>query len=70
MFNMKKLSTGEPSTLGTYRSIALRLTKDEKSEVVNYFDQLIEETENGGEEVVTENETRMMIKISRMIHLK
>lgn len=67
---MKKLSTGEPSTLGTYRNIALRLTKDEESEVVKHFDQLIEKAKNGGEEVVTENETRMMIKISRMIHLK
>lgn len=65
---MQKLSTGEPSTLGTYRNIALKLSENDQSEAVKYFDQQIAEAEKGAEEEVTENETRMMIKISRMIH--
>lgn len=66
---MKKLSTGQPSTLGTYRQIALQLSNgDSSSEAVQYFDRLIAEAVNGADEEVTENETRMMIKISRMLH--
>lgn len=67
---MNKLSTGQPSTLETYRSIALKLSGDEQSDAVKHFDQLIAEAPNGDQEEVTENETRMMIKISRLIHVK
>lgn len=67
---MRRLTTGEPSTLGTYRNIALRLTKDENSDVVKYFDELIANSPDGENEFVEENETRMMIKISRMIYVK
>lgn len=66
---MKRLTTGEPATLGTYRKIALQLTKDENSDAVKYFDQLIAESPNGENEEVEENETRMMIKISRLIYV-
>lgn len=69
-YKMRKLTTGEPSTLATYRKIALQLTKDEQSNAVKYFDQLIAETPNGENEMVEENETRMMIKISRLIYVQ
>lgn len=67
--NMKRLTTGEPATLGTYRNIAFRLTKDENSDAVKYFNQLITESPDGENHEVEENETRMMIKISRLIYL-
>jgi hypothetical protein len=67
---MKKLTTGEPSILKTYRGIALQLTKDENSVAVKHFDELIADAPDGENQIVEENETRMMIKISRLIYLK
>lgn len=67
---MKRLTTGEPATLGTYRKIALQLTKDENADAVKHFDELIASAPNGEDEEVEENETRMMIKISRLIYVQ
>ena len=56
-----KISTGEPSTLGTYRKIALALSGDENSPAVKFFDAKI--AEQGENEVVVADESQVMALI-------
>jgi len=65
---MKKISTGEPSTLATYRMIALVLCGgDKESEVVKFFDSKIQESPNGPDEEVIADERQMIYLIMSMI---
>jgi hypothetical protein len=53
------LSTGEPSTLGTYRKIAVALT-GEDSKAVKYFDKKIAESPHGADEEVIAAESQVI----------
>ena len=64
---MKLISTGQPSTLGTYRQIASFLSQDDNSEVIKYFDKKIKESPNGENEEVIADETQMMLLIVNML---
>lgn len=65
--NVPKISTGAPSTLATYRSIALALTGSEKSKAVQFFDKKIAESSGGEHSVVIQQESQMMTFIAQMI---
>ena len=54
---ISKLSTGMPSTLGTYRKIAKVLFS---SKAVDFLDRKISESPNGEDEEVLANETQMI----------
>jgi hypothetical protein len=60
---MNKISTGEPSTLGTYRRIALRLFGEE-SKAVRFFDAKI--TEQGEDEEVLSDERQVILLINQL----
>lgn len=60
-----KISTGEPSTLGTYRKIALALSGDENSKAVQFFDKKI--AEQGEDEAVIAAESQVLYLISSML---
>lgn len=64
---METISTGEPNTLGTYRSIAMALSGDENSKVVRFFDDKIAESPNGAEEKVIAAESQVMYLIGTML---
>jgi hypothetical protein len=58
------ISTGEPSTLKTYRKIALALSSgNEKSAAVKFFDGKIKSSPHGENERVLAAESRMMYLI-------
>ena len=60
------ISTGEPSTLKTYRKIALVLSGgDETSKAVKFFDDKI--AVQGEDEVMIQAESQMMYLIMNMI---
>ena len=60
------ISTGEPSTLKTYRKIALVLSGgDETSKAVRFFDNKIDD--QGEDEVVIQAESQMMYLIANML---
>ena len=65
---MIKISTGEPSTLGTYRKIALSLS-DENSRAVKFFDEKIDNSPNGEDELVLADETQMLNIIIMLLQL-
>lgn len=65
--NVPKISTGAPSTLSTYRSIALALTGNEKSKAVQFFDKKINESSCGGHSIVAVHESQMMTMIKSLI---
>ena len=56
---MKKLSTGQPSTLGTYRDNTAALV-DEGNKALKYLDDLIDKSPNGREEEVLADEGQMV----------
>ena len=60
---MKTLSTGDASTLGTYKKLAKIFGK--KAE--DFIQQKIEDSPNGENEEVIADETQMMILLSSMI---
>ena len=64
---MITISTGEPSTLETYREIAWVLSGDEESEAVKFFDKKIAESPNGAQEVVVADERQMLYLIVSML---
>lgn len=64
---MKMLSDGSPSTLKTYRAIALTLSGDKNSKAVKFFDQKIAESPNGEDEVVLQHETQVLYLIGTML---
>lgn len=63
---MRKISTGEDSTLKTYRNIAYILSGFEESEATRFFDKKIAEAPNGENEEVIADETQMMYLIISM----
>ncbi len=63
---MENTSSGEPSTLGTYRKMALALS-DENSLAVKFFDKKIAESTNGENEEVLANESQVMFLIFQLI---
>jgi hypothetical protein len=65
---MKTISTGQPSTLKTYRDIAISLSLgDMSSSAVKFIDKKIEESTIGEQEEVIANESQMMHLIMSMI---
>jgi len=67
MFN---ISTGEPSTLGTYRKIALAIAFNENNPAVQFFDKKIKESPNGENEMVIAHETQMILLIGQLVFSK
>lgn len=63
---MKKISTGQPSILKTFREIAYRLSgKDETNPAVKHFDKRIEEAPHGeNEEVIADEKEVLKIIVS------
>lgn len=64
---MKKISTGEPSNLKTYRNIALILSGSEESKAVKFFDEKIAQSPNGENEEVVVDESQMLYLIMSML---
>ena len=64
---IRTISSGQPSTLGTYRYIAFLMTNDENSEIVQFFDKKIAESPNGENEEVIADESQMMFLIINSI---
>jgi len=60
---MKKISTGEDSTLGVYRSIALIISGDKDNKAVKFFDKIIKNSLNGEQTEVWAAEFQMMYLI-------
>jgi hypothetical protein len=63
---MQKISTGEESTLKTYRMIA-EVLGGKDSKAVKFFDEKIKESSNGENEEVIADERQMLILIASMI---
>jgi hypothetical protein len=59
------ISTGHPSTLGTYRMLASALW-GEDSQAVAYLDDRISESPNGANEGVIADETQMLILLGQV----
>lgn len=58
---MQKISTGEPSNLKTYRSIALVIGGfDENNPAVKFIDEKIKQSKNGEKEIVLADESQMV----------
>ena len=64
---MRKISTGEPSNLKTYKNIALILSGSEESKVVRFFDDKIAQSPNGENEEVIADEGQMIYLIMSML---
>lgn len=62
---MRKISTGEDSTLGTYRKIA-NIIFGEDSPAVKFLDEKIAESPNGENEEVIADESQMLYLIANM----
>ena len=58
---MKTISTGEPSTLGTYRKIALALFGE--GNATKFFDDKIADSPNGEDEEVLANENQVIFNL-------
>lgn len=65
---MKKISTGEDSTLKTYRQIAYILGGFEENEATKFIDEKIEESPNGEYEEVIADERQMMYLLMHIIN--
>ncbi len=63
---MNTISTGDPSTLGTYRKIALILG-GEDSQAVKFFDDKISKSPNGESEEVIADETQVLYLIGQLL---
>ena len=64
---MPKISTGDSSTLGTYRDIAFALTQDENSRAVKYFDDKIKTSSKGRDTEVIAAETQVIYLIGQLM---
>ena len=62
---MNRISTGEPSTLGTYRKIALALV-GEGNKAVQYFDDKI--AKQGEDMEVIAHETQVLLLIATLLN--
>lgn len=63
---MKKLSTGDDSTLGNYRKLCTTFFGKE-SKAVEFFDKKIKESPKGENEEVIADESQMLFMIGSMI---
>ena len=63
---MKKLSTGDDSTLGNYRKLTV-LVFGENNKAVEYLDELIAKSPKGENEEVLADENQMVHVLGRMI---
>jgi hypothetical protein len=66
---MKKLSTGAPSTLGSYRKLCLVFFGPD-SAPVRYFDEQIAKSPEGYDEEVIADESQMMYLIGVLLQGK
>ncbi|MGL5712228.1 MAG: hypothetical protein ACRCX2_04360 [Paraclostridium sp.] len=65
---MKLLSTGEPSTLRTYRKIAMFINNmDEQSSGVKFIDEKIKSSKKGLDEEVLADERQMIYILGQML---
>ena len=64
---MRTISTGQPSSLKTYRDIAVALSGNKESKAVKFFDNKIQESPNGESEEVIADETQVMFLIISML---
>ena len=65
---MKKISTGEPSNLETYRNIALALSlQNENSKAVKFIDKKIQESPNKEKEELIADEREVIHLILTLI---
>lgn len=62
---MQTISTGELSTLGTYRKIAVTLYGEE-SKAVEFLDKKIAKSPHGADEEVIAHEGQMMYLLARL----
>ena len=62
---MIKLSTGQPSTLGSYRSMSV-LFFGENSDQVLFLDKKISESPNGADEEVIAEESQMLYLLAHL----
>jgi hypothetical protein len=62
---MPIISTGHPSTLGTYRLLADALWGKD-SQAVAFLDEKIAASPNGADEVVIADETQMLILLGQV----
>ena len=62
---MKKLSTGDDSTLGNYRKLATAVF-DQDSKAVKFLDNKIKDSPQGENEEVLADETQMVGLLGRM----
>jgi len=62
---MDKISTGEDSTLGTYKKMAVALF-GEDSKIAKFFNDKIAESPNGENEEVIQHESQMLYLIMHM----
>ncbi len=60
---MRTLSTGDPSTLGTYKKLAMLFG----DKAVKFIQDKIDESPNGKEEEVIADESQMLILLGSMI---
>ena len=63
---MRKISTGEPSTLGTYRQIALIMGGGE-SKATEFIDLKIKESSKGADEEVIAEESQMLMLLAHLV---
>ena len=61
--DMRKLSTGDPNTLGTYKKWAVVFGP----KCVEFFEQKIKESPNGENEEVLQDETQMMFLMASFL---
>lgn len=68
---MKKISTGQDSTLGTYRDIAkflcLNLCGKGNHKAVEFFEKKIKDSKNGENEEVIAEESQVIYLIMKLI---
>ena len=64
---MKRLSSGEPPTLGTYLKIAKRISPAGNTTAIEFFEKKISESSQGEAEEVTQDEAHMMHLIEELL---
>lgn len=66
MFENKTISTGEPSTLKTYRKIAV-IMGGENTKATQFIDDKISESPKGENEVVIADESQMLFLLVQLL---
>ena len=67
---MKKISTGEDSTLKTYRSIAYIIGGLKESDATDFIDKKILTSKNGENEEVVADESQMLMFLTNLAQRK